>query len=92
MMVTQKQLLITATLLLIPFIASIFNSEVNWGIGDYLIAAGILTLGIIAYNQLSHQIDSPDMRLLGILLIVFILFLLWSEFAVGIFDSAIGGS
>lgn len=84
--------LIAFALLLIPAIAMQFTNEVQWKIGDFIIAAVILftvTTSLLLINQYVRS----KWKKIGLLLIVIILFiLLWAELAVGIFDSPIAGS
>lgn len=84
--------LITAGLLLIPFISMQFSAEVNWTAFDFLIA-GILLLGtgftadLIWFNT---KTKTKRNVLLGLL--IFCLLLFWAELAVGVFGSPFAGS
>ncbi|NQX85197.1 MAG: hypothetical protein HRT67_04730 [Flavobacteriaceae bacterium] len=77
-------------ILMIPFIASQFNPDVNWEIQDYVIAGAIL-LGVgflinVAFNRLK------TVKHKTIIVLFVLLLLLWAEMRVGIFGSPITGS
>lgn len=81
-----------AFLLLIPFIAMQFTSEVDWSLFDFVVA-GVLLLGTGLLCELVMRIvKKPVHRLVlcGALLIA--LFLIWAELAVGIFGTPLAGS
>jgi hypothetical protein len=79
-------------LLLIPFIAMQFTKEVNWSVFDFVIA-GILLLTTGAVIELVlRKVKSTKHRLLISGIILLLLFLLWAELAVGIFNSPIAGN
>ena len=79
-------------LLFIPFVAMQFTNEVNWSVGDFIVAAGLLFGVGLSFEFVLRKIKSTNHRI-AISLCVLILFcLLWLELAVGIFDSPIAGS
>lgn len=79
-------------ILLINFMAMFFTSEVNWSAFDFMVA-GILLFGIgLSIDQVLLRVKTLRMRLVLCGLILFGLFLLWAELAVGIFGSPIAGS
>ncbi|HIC32122.1 MAG TPA: hypothetical protein EYO76_09410 [Flavobacteriaceae bacterium] len=92
----KKQLsyiaLVVITILSIPFITMQFTSEVNWSTFDFIIAS-ILLFGFITLAVYSiKSIKNPKIRI-GLILGIIILFLLiWTELAVGIFNSPFAGS
>lgn len=47
-------LAITCIVLLIPLTAMLFSNEVNWGIGDFLVAGGLLFLFGYVYQVLTQ--------------------------------------
>jgi len=47
-------LAITCIVLLIPLTAMLFSNEVNWGIGDFLVAGGFLFLFGYVYKVLTQ--------------------------------------
>ena len=84
--------LITFGILLILAIAMQFTNEVQWKIGDFIIAAAILFTVTTSLLLINLYVKSK-LKKTGLLLIVIILFILiWAELAVGIFNSPIAGS
>lgn len=87
-----RVLLGTAAILAVPLVAMRFTTEVNWGPGDFAIAA--LLLGGIGslYVLLTHKLRTPGQRraIGGGLLLTLVL--VWAELAVGIFGSPLAGS
>lgn len=81
-----------SALLLIPLIAMLFTSEVNWDLPDFLVAAFLL-LGTTAVIEFTlRKVKTKRNRLFMVLAILLILFLIWAELAVGIFESPFAGS
>lgn len=81
-----------AFILLIPFIAMQFTNEVNWSLFDFVLA-GVLLMGTGFMIELSIRlIKNKNAQIAMIVAILFGLFLLWAEMAVGIFGSPIAGS
>ena len=81
-----------AVLLLIPFIAMQFTSEVVWTLSDFIIA-GILLLGtglLCEFVLQKVQKRSSRFLLCGVILVVLVL--TWMELAVGIFGTPFAGS
>ncbi len=74
----------TAILLGIPAVASLFTREVNWGLGDYVIAAALLLAAGFTYEVLATRLR-PASRPLAGAVILGVLALVWAEMAVGIF-------
>jgi hypothetical protein len=85
-------LIAVVAILLIPFTAMLFTSEVDWGPFDFMVMGLLLTgTGVVCefavrkIKKIEHQLAACGM--------IFILFLLiWAELAVGIFGSALAGS
>lgn len=83
---------VVGIILLIPMIAMQFTDEVKWTISDFIIA-GILLLGTgLAIEFVLRTIRSTQIRLLLCGFILFVLFLVWAELAVGIFGSPFAGN
>lgn len=85
-------LLAAAALLLIPFVAMQFTTEVQWSGFDFVVAGvlllgtGLLIEGVLRLvKKLSHRI----LLCAGVLLC---LLLIWAELAVGIFGTPLAGS
>lgn len=96
MMMQNKRLvgilLTVAFLLLLPFVAMQFSTEVNWSAGDFVVA-GVLLLGTgLLCELVLRKVKTTRNRiiLVGVVLLAFLL--LWIELAVGIFGSPIAGS
>lgn len=81
-----------AFLLVIPLIAMQFTNEVQWTLLDFVVA-GILLLGtglVIEFVLRRVRNRKYKFGLIGIIL--FLLFLIWAELAVGIFGTPFAGS
>ncbi|MBZ9787627.1 hypothetical protein LB456_09180 [Psychroflexus sp. CAK57W] len=85
-------LLIIGFILLIPFIAMQFTSEVNWDAFDFLVLGSLLLSAGILAEFVLRRVKTTQYRtgILAILLVVFLL--IWAELAVGIFGSPFAGS
>ena len=77
--------LVTALILLIPLVAMQFTSEVNWGPGDFVVAAGLLGMTAIALELAARAGISRGAKLLAAGAILFALLVVWAELAVGLF-------
>lgn len=75
-----------AALLAIPAIAMQFSAEVNWGPGDFLVAAVLLGFLGMAVEGAMRMHGSAFMRAAVIGLAVLAFLAIWAELAVGIFD------
>jgi hypothetical protein len=83
---------IVLILLLIPIVAMQFTNEVSWSLFDF-IAAGILLLGTgLAIELVLQKVKSTKHRITILGIIMILLFLLWAELAVGIFNSPFAGN
>lgn len=81
-----------ALLLLVPFIAMQFTTEVNWTGPDFLIA-GVLLLGTgLLCELVLRKVTKTSHRLILCGAILVVLFLVWAELAVGIFGTPFAGS
>lgn len=77
----------TGILLLIPFMAQMITSEVNWTLSDF-IAAGTMLFGTgTAYAFISRQSGSLMYRVASGLTLFTALFLIWVNLAVGVIGS-----
>jgi hypothetical protein len=85
-------LAIAASLLLIPFIAMQFSSEVNWSPFDFAIM-GILLFGTASLCELVlRRVKTLRSRILVCGAVLLLFFLVWAELAVGIFGTPLAGS
>jgi len=78
--------LVVFGILLIPLIAMQFTDEVDWSIGDFIIAGILLfCLGFIV-SYLSSKIESHKYRIASIVFFILLFVIIWVELAVGIFN------
>ncbi|GGW80339.1 hypothetical protein [Salegentibacter mishustinae] len=84
--------LIVGALLLIPFIAMQFSSEVAWTASDFIIMGILLLVTGLGIDLVLRKVSSSKNRLImgGIILAVF--FMIWAELAVGVFGTPFAGS
>ena len=85
-------LLIVGALLLIPFIAMQFSSEVVWTASGFIIMGILLLVTGLGIDLVLRKVSSSKNRLImgGIILAVF--FMIWAELAVGVFGTPFAGS
>lgn len=83
---------ITLLILLFVFVAMRYSDEVNWTIGDFLIA-GILIFEVgLMINYTNRRAKKSRMRLLFYIVIAIVLILIWAELGVGILGTPFAGS
>jgi ABC-type phosphate transport system permease subunit len=87
----QRILVITAGLLLIPFIGSMLTDEVNWGPEDYAIG-GLLIVLLLTGIEVAWRMLKGLVRLAVLAAVVLAFALVWGELAVGIFGTPWAGS
>ncbi len=80
------------SLLLVPLIAMQFTSEVRWTFFDFVVAGVLLTGTGLVCELVLRVFRKKPYRIAGILLVLFICFLIWAELAVGIFGTPFAGS
>lgn len=85
-------LIVTAGILMIPFIGMQVSSEVNWSSSDFVIMGILLFLTGLAINFALNKFKTLKSRIIACLVILFILFLIWAELAVGILGTPFAGS
>ncbi|MBT8259683.1 MAG: hypothetical protein HKO92_12340 [Flavobacteriaceae bacterium] len=79
-------------ILLIPLVVMRFTEEVNWTISDFIIA-GIILLGFgIVIELIIRKAKQSKYKAVFIAIVLVLLFLIWMELAVGLFDLLISGS
>ncbi len=80
-------------LLLVPLIAMQFSTEFDWDIYDFtLLGVLLFSTGAICEFLVLRKIKSIKVRIFICGTILFVLFLIWAELAVGIFGSPFAGS
>lgn len=84
--------LATGLILLIPLVAMMFTSEVDWDIRDFIVMGILLsTIGLL-YVAGSRMVKTRAQRaVVGVVLFV-LLFFTWAELAVGVFGTPFAGS
>jgi len=96
-MITKNKRLVAialtvAILLLIPFVAMQFTSEVKWDLTDF-ITAGVLLLGAgLLCELVIRKVKRGRFRIAMIAAVLLTLVLIWLELAVGIFGTPFAGS
>jgi hypothetical protein len=81
-----------AVLLLIPYGAMRFTDEVNWTPIDF-ITAGVVLLGTgLACEFVLRIVKKARYRIVICAAILFMLFIIWAELAVGIIGTRFAGS
>lgn len=85
-------MLTVTVLLLIPFIAMRFTSEVNWTFVDFVVM-GVLLVGTgLICELVLRTVKKFEYRVVICGAILVLLFLVWAELAVGIFGTPFAGS
>lgn len=83
---------IAGILLLLPYVAMQFSSEVNWTVIDFGVASVLLFSLTFILNLIINKIKPKRSKII-LMIIVFLAFIiLWVEMAVGIFGSPIAGN
>jgi hypothetical protein len=75
----------SALILLIPFTAMEFTNEVNWTVGDFIVASILLFAAGLSYDLLSSKAKKAYTRSSIAVAVLCCLLLAWTELAVGIF-------
>jgi hypothetical protein len=84
--------LVTSLILVVPFVVMQFTDEVNWKLIDFVVA-GVLLFGAgFLFEFIAGNRDEVKYRVLVGLVIALVIFLVWAEFAVGIFGTPWAGS
>jgi hypothetical protein len=92
----NKRLLVILSLvqiiLLIPFIAMQFTHEVNWNVSDFIKMDFLLLVTVLLCELVFRLVKSVTNRIIICGIILFVLFLVWAEIAVGIFGTPFAGT
>lgn len=75
-----------AVLLAIPAVAMLFTGEVNWGLGDFVVAAALFGMTGMGLELAARAHLGRIGKVLAAGAIVFALLVVWAELAVGLFD------
>ena len=84
--------IIILSILSIPLIGMQFSTEVNWSVLDFVIAATLLFSTGLLSMKLYTKIKTYKYYLVILILVLLAFILLWTELAVGIYNSPISGS
>jgi peptidoglycan/LPS O-acetylase OafA/YrhL len=84
--------LVTALILLVPFVTMQFTNEVTWSWFDFVAAGTLLLAAGFAYEVMASKLSSNKSRVIVAVVLVAALALIWVQLAVGIFETAISGS
>lgn len=87
-----KLFLLVGVLLLIPLIGMQVSDEINWSEFDFLVATVLLLVFGSAVLLVVNKIKTKKKRTLFVVGILFLLFLIWAELAVGVFGTPFAGS
>jgi hypothetical protein len=79
-------------LLLIPFVAMQFTSEVNWTLSDFVIAAVLLLGTGLVCELVIRNVRNLKYRIAICAVVLLALLVVWAELAVGIFGTPFAGS
>lgn len=96
-MITKNQrltgIIVTVVLLLmVPLVAMQFTNEVDWDAFDFIVA-GVLLLGTgLSIELVLRKVKQAKHRIVLCAAILFMLFLIWAELAVGVFGTPFAGS
>ena len=88
----SKEIFYPLLLLLIPFIGTLFSSDVNWGVFDFIIMGGLLTLLGAGFKLVNTQTNNLKLRILFMIVLVFLFLAVWGELAIGFFSSCFSGT
>ncbi|MCU0951620.1 MAG: hypothetical protein MUC68_11285 [Burkholderiaceae bacterium] len=76
---------VTAALLAVPATAMLFTREVDWGLGDFVVAAVLLFGAGMAIYAGARFTRTAAQRLAAVATVLIALALVWAELAVGLF-------
>ena len=77
---------IAGLIVLIPFIAMQFTSEVNWSLSDFVVMGGLIFITGLLSEFVLIKVKDPVQRISLVVLIIFVLLVVWADLAVGIFN------
>lgn len=87
-----RVLLVTAAVLLIPFVAMRFTSEVDWTGSDFAIGAVLLAGTGMLVELAKARLRTRKARMIGIAMIALGFVFVWAELAVGLVGSPFAGA
>ena len=81
-----------ALILCIPLIAMQFTNEVNWTLSDFVMMGILLLSTVLLVELVLRKVTKIQHRIILCALLIFGLFIVWAELAVGIFGSPFAGN
>lgn len=85
-------ILAVPVLLMIPLIAMQFTDEVNWTLSDFIIMGVLLLSTGVICELVIRSVKNSTYRIALCIVVLIMLFLIWTELAVGIFGTPFSGS
>ncbi len=85
-------ILTVVTLLMIPFIAMQFSTEVNWSGFDFAVMGALLLGTGLTVEFFLRKVRTTKYRLVVCAAVVFAFLIVWAELAVGVFGTPFAGS
>lgn len=85
-------LLSVAFLLLVPFVAMQFTTEVAWTLSDFVVAAVLLLGTGLMCELVMRKVKKRKHRIAICAAILLALLIIWAELAVGVFGTPFAGS
>lgn len=79
-------------ILCIPLLAMQFTAEVNWDSRDFIVMGVLLLSTGLLCELVLRTVTKLQHRILLCGFLIFMLFLIWAELAVGVFGTAFAGS
>ncbi|OUW75362.1 MAG: hypothetical protein CBD64_00185 [Flavobacteriaceae bacterium TMED204] len=83
---------ITIVLLLLPFVSSLFNDQIDWDVLDYSVMGSMIFTAISLFFYTNRKFKKTKSSYWIEIFILVIFLLLWAELAVGIFNTPFAGS
>ena len=83
---------ITIVLLLLPFVSSLLNDQIDWDILDYSVMGSMIFTAISLFFYTNRKFKKTKSSYWIEIFILVIFLLLWAELAVGIFNTPFAGS
>jgi hypothetical protein len=79
-------------LLLIPFVAMQYTSQVNWSLFDFIIMGGLLLSTGLVLEFFLSKVKKKKYQVLVSLAVLLLFLITWAELAVGIFGTPFAGN
>lgn len=83
---------VAVLLLLIPFIAMQFTTQVDWKLNDFIVMGSLLFGVGLLCELVLRKVKSNVKRAISLAVVLLVFLLVWAELAVGIFGTPLAGS